>query len=374
MPIDIVVDAMGSDKAPDPEIRGAVLAARHYDVRVHLVGPEEILRPILRQHVQHQKHLPIFITPASEWITMGDKAAQAGSLNAPGRLRFDFTSPTGAVPPSVLSDVEDEVNDVLLADLDVRAEVMSMEKARKSGAIALFGEKYGDAVRVVTIGDYSKELCGGTHVHRSGELGVVKLLSEASIGSGVRRVEALVGLDAFRFLAREHVLVSQLAEQFRARPEDLPERIGQTVEKLRVAERELAKLRGAQLLSSAGDLAAGAEDVHGTALVAAALPDGVSGADLRSLATEVRTRLDGRPAVVALFSADDGKVSFAVATTAAGRDRGLKAGALVPVFGPAVGGRGGGKPDLAQGGGSNPAGVADAIEALRSELARVATA
>ena len=151
-------------------------------------------------------------------------------------------------------------------------------------------------------------------------------------------------------------------------------RIPETVEKLRVAERELAKLRGAQLLSSAGDLAAGAEDVHGTALVAAALPDGVSGADLRSLATEVRTRLDGRPAVVALFSADDGKVSFAVATTAAGRDRGLKAGALVPVFGPAVGGRGGGKPDLAQGGGSNPAGVADAIEALRSELARVATA
>ncbi|HEX7660310.1 MAG TPA: alanine--tRNA ligase [Pseudonocardiaceae bacterium] len=329
---------------------------------------------VARRRAVSRSHTATHLVHAGIRRALGDKAAQAGSLNAPGRLRFDFTSPTGAVPPSVLSDVEDEVNDVLLADLDVRAEVMSMEKARKSGAIALFGEKYGDAVRVVTIGDYSKELCGGTHVHRSGELGVVKLLSEASIGSGVRRVEALVGLDAFRFLAREHVLVSQLAEQFRARPEDLPERIGQTVEKLRVAERELAKLRGAQLLSSAGDLAAGAEDVHGTALVAAALPDGVSGADLRSLATEVRTRLDGRPAVVALFSADDGKVSFAVATTAAGRDRGLKAGALVPVFGPAVGGRGGGKPDLAQGGGSNPAGVADAIEALRSELARVATA
>jgi alanyl-tRNA synthetase len=303
---------------------------------------------------------------------LGDKAAQAGSLNAPGRLRFDFTSPAGAVPPSVLAEVDDEVNDVLLGDLDVRAEVMSMDQARSSGAIALFGEKYGDAVRVVTIGDYSKELCGGTHVGRSGELGVIKLLSEASIGSGVRRVEALVGLDAFRFLAREHVLVSQLAEQFKARPEELAERIGQTVDRLRSAERELEKLRGAQLLSSAGDLAAGAEDVHGLALVAAALPDGVSSADLRALVTEVRTRLAARPAVVALFSAADGKVAFAVATTAAGRDRGLAAGALVPAFGPAIGGRGGGKPDMAQGGGTKPAGVGEAIQALRAELARIA--
>src|SRR5439155_304278 len=214
-------------------------------------------------------------------------------------------------------DVEEEVNDVLTGDLDVLAEVMTMEQARKSGAVALFGEKYGDEVRVVSIGDYSRELCGGTHVHRTGELGVVKLLSEASIGSGVRRVEALVGLDAYRFLAREHVLVAQLAEQFKARPEELPERIGAVVEKLRVAEKELEKLRGAQLLSSAGSLADQAEEINGTALVAVATPDGVSGNDLRTLAGEVRNRLGARPGVVALFSADSGKVNFVVATTAA---------------------------------------------------------
>jgi alanyl-tRNA synthetase len=299
---------------------------------------------------------------------LGDAAAQAGSLNAPGRLRFDFTSPAGAVPSAVLADVEDEVNDVLLHDYDVRADITTLDEARKSGAIAFFGEKYGDKVRVITIGEYSKELCGGTHVHRSGEIGVIKLLSEASIGAGVRRVEALVGLDAFRFLAREHVLVAQLAEQFKARPEELPERIGAVVEKLRVAEKELDRLRAAQLLSSAGSLADQAEDIGGTALVALATPDGVPGNDLRSLAGEVRNRLGGRPGVVALFSADGSKVNFVVATTAAARDQGIAAGGLVPRFAPAIQARGGGKPDLAQGGGTNPAGVADAITMLRSAL------
>jgi alanyl-tRNA synthetase len=299
---------------------------------------------------------------------LGDAAAQAGSLNAPGRLRFDFTSPGGAVPASVLADVEDEVNAVLQNDEEVRWFVTSQDEARKLGALALFGEKYGDKVRIVEIGDYSRELCGGTHVHRSGQLGLVKLLSEASIGSGVRRVEALVGLDAFRFLAKEHVLVSQLAEQFKARPEELPERIGGVVERLRQAERELEKVRADAVLSSAGALAEGAEDVNGVALVAVAAPDGVSGNDLRALASDVRARLGGRPGVVALFSADGDKVSFVVATTAAARDRGLAAGKLIPEFTPAVGGRGGGKPDLAQGGGTNPAGIPEAVTALRTAL------
>jgi alanyl-tRNA synthetase len=326
---------------------------------------------VTRRTAIARSHSATHLVHAGVRKAIGETAAQAGSLNAPGRLRFDFTSPGGAVPASVLADVEDEVNDVLLHDYDVQAEIMSMDAARKSGAMALFGEKYGDQVRVVTIGDYSKELCGGTHVGRSGEIGVIKLLSEASIGSGVRRVEALVGLDAYRFLAREHVLVSQLAEQFKARPEELPERIGQTVERLRAAEKELEKLRGAQLLSSAGSLADGAEDLGGTFLVAAAAPDGVSGNDLRALAMDVRGRLGDKPGVVALFSpAGADKVSFVVATTAAGRDQGLAAGKLVPVFGPAIGGRGGGKPDLAQGGGTRPSGIPDAIAALRTEIQR----
>jgi len=302
---------------------------------------------------------------------LGTSAAQAGALNAPGRLRFDFTSPAGAVPPSVLTDVEDEVNEVLLRSLPVTAEVLPIQEARRDGAIAMFGEKYGDAVRVVTIGDYSKELCGGTHVPNSADIGLIKLLSEASIGSGVRRVEALVGLDAFRFLAREHVLVTQLAEQFKARPEELPERIGVVTERLRAAERELERLRAAAVLSSASTLAEGAEQIGATALVATETGEGISGADLRALATEVRGRLGERPGVVALFSVDSlsSKVSFVVATTAAARQQGLAAGALVPVFGPAVGGRGGGKPDLAQGGGTEPGGIRAAVSALRAELA-----
>jgi alanyl-tRNA synthetase len=321
-----------------------------------------------RRQAISRSHSATHLVHAGMRKALGDAAAQAGSLNAPGRLRFDFTSPAGAVPAAVLADVEDEVNAVLLDDHEIVAFTTTLDEARKMGAVALFGEKYGNAVRVVEIGDYSRELCGGTHVHRSGQLGVIKLLSESSIGSGVRRVEALVGLDAFRFLAKEHVLVSQLSEQFKAKPEELPDRIGAVVEKLRDAERELEKVRAEAVLSSAGALAEGAEDVDGIALVAAAAPDGVPGNDLRALASDVRGRLGARPGVVALFSAAGDKLSFVVATTEAARGRGLAAGKLVPSFAEAIGGRGGGKPDLAQGGGSKPDGVPAAVAALRAAV------
>jgi len=339
------------------------------DGEVTIDAPVQAEVDVTRRQAISRAHSATHLVHAGMRKALGDAAAQAGSLNAPGRLRFDFTSPAGAVPASVLADVEDEVNDVLLNDHEVRAFVTTQDEARRIGAMALFGEKYGDRVRVVEIGDYSRELCGGTHVHRSGQLGLVKLLSEASIGSGVRRVEALVGLDAFRFLAKEHVLVSQLAEQFKAKPEELPERIGGVVERLRVAERELEKVRADAVLSSAGALADSAEDVAGTALVAVAAPDGIGGNDLRALASDVRGRLGARPGVVALFSADGDKLSFVVATTSAARDAGLAAGKLVPSFAAAVGGRGGGKPDLAQGGGTDPSGIPAAIDALRRQLA-----
>ena len=173
---------------------------------------------------------------------LGETATQAGSENAPGRFRFDFSA-TGAVPVSVMQDVEARVNDLVLADLGVHAEIMSQEEAVRSGAMALFGEKYGDQVRVVSVGDWARELCGGTHAGRSGQLGVIKLLGESSIGSGVRRVEALVGADAYRFLAREHVLVAQLSEALKARPEELPERVNDIVERLRAAEKALEQTR-----------------------------------------------------------------------------------------------------------------------------------
>ena len=231
---------------------------------------------------------------------LGESAAQAGSENAPGRLRFDFTA-AGAVPLTVLREVEDEVNRVLIDDLSVRAFHTSLEEARSMGALALFGEKYGGEVRIVEVGDYSRELCGGTHVARSGQLGLVKLLGESSIGSGVRRIEALVGIDGFRFLARESVLVNQLSEQLKARPEELPERISGVVTRLREAERELNRLRSAQLLESSGEIAAAAENIGGIAFVAHQVPDGTDADAMRQLALHVRGRIPApQPAVVVI--------------------------------------------------------------------------
>ncbi|MDQ3734337.1 MAG: alanine--tRNA ligase [Actinomycetota bacterium] len=292
---------------------------------------------------------------------LGESATQAGSLNAPGRLRFDFSTPS-AVPPSVLGDVEDEVNAVLADDLEVRAFLTTQEHARQLGAMALFGEKYGDEVRVVEVGDYARELCGGTHTTRSGQLGLVKLLGESSIGSGVRRIDALVGLDAFRYLAREHVLVGQLTELFRVPAEEVPNRVRQTVERLRMAEKELEKLRGAAALSGAAELARQARDVSGVSFVAAA-SDGLSAGDLRVLAQDVRARLPAdRPAAVLLASATDGKVALVTATNAPARERGVSAAELLSAAAEAVGGRGGGREDMAQGGGTNPAGIPAAFE------------
>ena len=283
---------------------------------------------------------------------LGESAAQAGSENSPGRLRFDFTA-TGAVAEAVLRDTEDEVNSVLINDMDVRAFYTTQDEAREMGALALFGEKYGDEVRVVEVGEYSRELCGGTHVARSGQLGLVKLLGEASIGSGVRRAEALVGIDAFRFLARESVLVSQLSEQFKTPREQLPERISGIVTRLREAERELGRLRAAQLLENAAEIAAGAEDISGMAFVAYRAPDGAEADDLRKLALDVRGRVQrGRPAAVMVVGVPAGRPVVVIAVNEAGRGFGLSAGSLVSVAAKALGGGGGGKPDVAQGGGA----------------------
>ncbi|HET6504663.1 MAG TPA: alanine--tRNA ligase [Amycolatopsis sp.] len=300
----------------------------------------------------------------------GRRAAQAGSLNSPGRMRFDFTTP-GSVSAGVLTEVEEEVNDYLQTDAEVQTYVTTKDKALDLGAVALFGEKYGNDVRVVDMGDYSRELCGGTHVGRIGELGLVKLVSDASIGSGVHRVEALVGTDALRHVRKEQLLVSQLASTFKVPTDELPSRIEDVLTRLRNAEKEIEQLRTRQVLGSAGGLAEKAQDIQGVALVAEKLDGEVDSSAVRALAMEVRTRLGSRPGVVALFVPQGDKVSFVVATTAAARDKGLAAGKLVPAFAPAVGGRGGGKADLAQGGGSDPAGIDGAIAALREAVAGV---
>ncbi|WP_419993425.1 alanine--tRNA ligase [Streptomyces boninensis] len=324
---------------------------------------------ITRRRAIARAHSATHLTHQALRDALGPTAAQAGSENSPGRFRFDFGSPA-AVPGGVLTDVEQKINEVLARELDVHAEVMSMDEAKKQGAIAEFGEKYGDRVRVVTIGDFSKELCGGTHVHNTAQLGLVKLLGESSIGSGVRRVEALVGVDAYNFLAKEHTVVAQLTELVKGRPDELPEKISGMLTKLKDAEKEIERFRAEKVLQAAGGLVEQAKDVRGTAFVAAQVPDGTSADDLRKLVLDVRGRIQGgRPAVVALFSVANGRPLTVIATNDAARDKGLKAGDLVRTAAKTLGGGGGGKPDVAQGGGQQPEAIDDAIAAVERAVA-----
>ncbi len=303
---------------------------------------------------------------------LGETATQAGSENAPGRFRFDFNA-GAAVPVSVLRDVEARVNAMLLEDLAVRAEVMTQAQARETGAMALFGEKYGDAVRVISVGDWTSELCGGTHAERTTQLGTVTLLGESSIGSGVRRVEALVGTDAHAFLAREHAIVGQLTEMIKARPEELPERISGLLARIRESEREIEKLRGEALRAAAGSLTDAARDVGGVTFVGHHAA-GATGDDARTMALDTRGKLGTeRPVVVAIATDGGGKPAIVVATNEPARARGLKAGALVRVAAQALGGGGGGKDDIAQGGGQDTARIPDALRAVEAAVVAAAS-
>lgn len=325
-----------------------------------------------RRRAIARAHSATHLTHQALRDALGPTAAQAGSENQPGRFRFDFGSPA-AVPTTVMSDVEQKINEVLAREMDVQAEVMSIDEAKKQGAIAEFGEKYGERVRVVTIGDFSKELCGGTHVHNTAQLGLVKLLGESSIGSGVRRIEALVGVDAYNFLAREHTVVAQLQELVKGRPEELPEKIAGMLGKLKDAEKEIDRFRAEKVLQAAAGLAQNARDVHGTALVTGQVPDGTGADDLRRLVLDVRGRIPGdRPAVVALFMVANGRPLTVIATNEAARERGFKAGDLVRAAAKTLGGGGGGKPDVAQGGGQDPEAVADAVAAVERLVAETA--
>ena len=298
---------------------------------------------------------------------LGETATQAGSENSPGRFRFDFPA-TGALSDGVLDEVEARVNALLLDDLAVTSEVMSQDEAKKLGAMALFGEKYGDRVRVVSVGDWARELCGGTHVGRSGQLGVVKLLSESSIGAGVRRVEALVGADAYQFLAREHVLLNSLTQIIKgARVEELPARINDLVSKMRDIEKELSTLRTASAMESASSLISAAKVVAGTTVVVGSLADGISADNLRLIALDLRARNSNT--VVALTSVVEDKIVLVVAVSDDARQSGVKAGALVKLGSAILGGGGGGKDDFAQGGGSDRSKIPAALEAIELAIA-----
>jgi alanyl-tRNA synthetase len=351
---------------PLPELivhRARVVAG---ELRVGAAGVAEV--DVDRRRSISRSHTATHLLHQTIRAMLGDQAAQAGSENAPGRLRFDFTSPT-AVSSTLLSDVEDQVNSVLAGDLPVRAFVTSQDEARRLGALALFGEKYGAAVRVVEVGDYARELCGGTHTARSGQIGLVKLLHESSIGAGIRRVEGLVGIDAFRHLVREHALVAQLAELVKAPPADLPDRVAALLARLREAERALDRHRARELVASAPSLAADAADENGVLVAAHRAADGTTGDDLRRLALEVRNQLPAdRAALVVLTAVTEGRPLVVVAANPAAQQQGLAAGALVGVAARTLGGGGGGRPDVAQGGGTDAGAVDEALAAVRRHV------
>src|SRR6478735_5309333 len=315
-----------------------------------------------------QAHSGTHVLHAALRQVLGPEALQSGSYNKPGYLRLDFAW-NQALSTDTRSELEDVVNRAVRQDLPVRVLYGSQAEAQAKGAIALFGETYDDTVRIVEIGGpWSVELCGGTHVEHSSQIGPVAITAESSVGSGLRRVEAAVGIEAFHRLAAARTLVNQIAATLKVQPGELPARIENLLERLRSAEKELAGLRAAALGNVAGTLAQGAVDVAGVALVAGSAPDGTNAGALRNLASDVRGRIGERPGVVALFAPAHASVPFAVAVNQAGIARGLAAGELAKSLLPVIEGRGGGKKDLAQGAGTRPDRLPEAIDALRAAV------
>jgi len=319
-----------------------------------------------------QGHSGTHMVHAALRQVLGPNAVQAGSLNRPGYLRFDFNW-QGPLTEEQRIQIEEVANQAVQADFEVHTYLEQFEKAKAMGALALFGESYPEQVRVVEIGGpFSLELCGGTHVHNSAQIGPVTLLGESSVGSGVRRVEAYVGLDSFRHLAKERALMAGLASSLKVPSEEVPARVANLVERLKAAEKELERSRLASARAAAVNAAAGAERIGSVRLVAQRMAGGMTAADLRSLVGDIRGKLGNDPAVVALIAGGDGDtVPYAVAANPAAQDLGLRANDLVKQLAVAVQGRGGGKADLAQGSGRNASGIDAALDAVRAEIARV---
>jgi alanyl-tRNA synthetase len=318
-----------------------------------------------------QAHSGTHVVHAALREVLGPSALQSGSYNRPGYLRLDFGWTAGLSPQQV-RDIEQVSNEALRADLPVGWQYMTLSEAKEWGAIALFGETYDDQkVRVVEIGGpWSRELCGGTHVSHSSQIGTVVVTSESSIGSGNRRIEAFTGVEGFAYLARERDVVSELTGLLKTQPGDLVGRVGDLVERLRQAEKELEKGRVAQLLAGAGQLAASATKV-GDVHVVAQRADGAGAGDVRTLALDVRSRMSAsEPGVVVIIGGSEGKVAVVAAVNDEARTRGLSANALVRAVGPLLGGKGGGKDDVAQGGGTDASRIDEALALVPAEVAR----
>ncbi|MGO1802059.1 MAG: alanine--tRNA ligase [Microbacteriaceae bacterium] len=315
-----------------------------------------------------QAHSATHLVHAALRDTLGTGAAQTGSLNRAGYMRFDF-SWSQPLSTDTRTEIEDITNRAVQDALEVTTRVVSLDEAKEAGAMALFGEKYGDVVRMVDIGGpWSRELCGGTHVSTSAEIGLVSVVGEASVGASNRRIEALVGQDAFRELAAERAIVSQLSAALKTPREQLPDRIAEIAANLKTAEKRIAQFEAKEREGRVPAIAESAERIGAFRVAAVSVGEVASGDDLRGLALSVRERLGADPAVVALGGVAGGRPIVVVATNEAARAAGAKAGALAKRAAGVLGGGGGGRDDVAQGGGTDAAALPTAFEAITTDL------
>ena len=315
-----------------------------------------------------QAHSATHVIHAALRQTLGHDAHQSGSYNKAGYMRLDF-SWNQALSPATRSEIEEISNLAVRDNLPVETRVLPLDEAKALGAMALFGEKYGDEVRVVDIGGpWSRELCAGTHVASSAEIGMISLVSESSVGSTNRRVEALVGFEAFREFAAERALVQQLTSVLKTPRDQLAERVAELSAQLKAAEKAVAQFASARLTERVPALVASASTLGGLSVIAENIGTVSSADDLRTLATAVRGKVHDSATVVVLAAEVGGKAAVIVATTPAARDAGAKAGVLARAASAVLGGGGGGKDDLAQGGGADPAAIPAAIEAVLAQL------
>ncbi|MCW2748725.1 MAG: alanine--tRNA ligase, partial [Nocardioidaceae bacterium] len=315
-----------------------------------------------------QAHSATHLIGAALRENLGPTATQSGSFNRPGFLRLDFGW-NASLTPEQIALVEQEANAVIRQDFPVMTALMPKAEAIALGAQALFGERYPDIVRVVEIdGAWSRELCGGTHVASTAQIGTMVLTHEGSVSAGNRRVEMVTGLEGFQYLARERDLVRQLSEMLKTPSAELPGRVTDLVDRLRAADKEIERIKAQQLLAGAGSFVDEAKDLGGVSFVGRRV-DGAGGGDVRTLALDVRGKFAAdRPAVVVLIGVVDGKPAAVAALNQAAQDKGLSAHKLIQAMGQHIGGRGGGKADIAQGGGTDPSGIEAALAAAAAEV------
>jgi alanyl-tRNA synthetase len=335
---------LAGEVAVGDEVRLRIDAGRREAVRLNH-SSTHLLHAALRRH-------------------LGAKVQQAGSLVEESRLRFDF-SHEGAVKDEQLADVETEVNRVIRDNLDVSDEEMGYDDAIARGALAFFGDKYGDVVRVVRMGDYSTELCGGTHVRHTGDIGLFRLYSEGGVAAGVRRVEASTGAGALAMVRRRDDLLREIGRLLKSTEEQAPERVEKLLAGMRELERKVADIERKQAGGTVQDLVANARKLDGASAVVARV-DGIDPKAMRGMSDEIRGRL--RSAVVVLAGQSDAGVAVTVAVTDDLASR-FHAGKLIQQLVPLVDGRGGGKSDFAQAGGKNPAGIPSLLEKAHELLA-----